>query len=445
MLVTFKNTGMIKEADIRLDGLTMIAGENDTGKSTIAKLLYCIIKTFNRAEEYGKTYIERKIKNLIEDYSDTFRKKPDNAAAEMAKNTFNQIERHAMELLNVADDKNEEKEKIKANISASVNDFMNAIKRISDIEIDIQKMANQILDIIASKQEKDDIYKRSFQSFIISAFSDEIVNKYSRNQKYFVTGKEGKKTIFEISGTHGAADLRLNDKLYFQDATFIESPILLNLSAAITSSRTILDIKGDTKKKVELLGKAYVAQYVKDFILKLTDKKMEGMDSVIIDNIRQIINGNFYYDQIEKEFILERGNKIFKGLSIASGIMLLGSISILYQGGFLNKKTLLIIDEPENHIHPQWLIRLAEVLVKLVKQGIPILLISHSPYLIEAVKLYSDKFLEKGKKTFYLSKKKSNTFVSSISDVSHDLSPIYNILAQPYRKLDRFKAKNILG
>jgi len=35
MLVTFKNTGMIEKADIRLDGLTVIAGENNTGKSTV--------------------------------------------------------------------------------------------------------------------------------------------------------------------------------------------------------------------------------------------------------------------------------------------------------------------------------------------------------------------------------------------------------------------------
>ncbi|MGD2086377.1 MAG: AAA family ATPase [Candidatus Aminicenantes bacterium] len=442
MLVTFKNTGMIKEADIRLDGLTVIAGENDTGKSTIAKLLFCIIKTFNRAEEYGKSTIERKIKNLIEDYYDTFRKKADNAAAEMAKNTFNQIENHAIQLLNIAEDKIEEKEKIKANISNSVNEFMNASKRISDIEIDIQKIADQILDIIASKQEKEDVFKRSFQSFILSAFSDEIVNKYDRNQKYFITGKQGKNIIFEISGTYGTADLRLNDKLYFQDVTFIESPILLNLSAAITSSKTMLDIKGDTKKKVELLEKAYVAQYVKDFILKLTDRKMEGMDSGIIGDIRQIINGNFYYDQIEKEFILERGNKIFKGLSIASGIMLLGSISILYQGGFLNKKTLLIIDEPENHIHPQWLIRLAEVLVKLVKEGIPILLISHSPYLIEAVKLYSDHYLKDSQRAFYLSEKKIDKFESYVSNVTHDISPIFEILAKPFDKLELLQLKD---
>lgn len=56
MLVTFKNTGMIEEANIRFDGLTVIAGENDTGKSTVGKLIFAIIKTFNRYERNARMY-----------------------------------------------------------------------------------------------------------------------------------------------------------------------------------------------------------------------------------------------------------------------------------------------------------------------------------------------------------------------------------------------------
>lgn len=35
---------MVEEADIKLDGLTVIAGENDTGKSTVGKALFCLLK-----------------------------------------------------------------------------------------------------------------------------------------------------------------------------------------------------------------------------------------------------------------------------------------------------------------------------------------------------------------------------------------------------------------
>jgi len=45
MRLYLKNIGMIKEADIKFDGLTVIAGENDTRKSTIVKSLFSLVKT----------------------------------------------------------------------------------------------------------------------------------------------------------------------------------------------------------------------------------------------------------------------------------------------------------------------------------------------------------------------------------------------------------------
>jgi predicted ATPase len=446
MQVSFKNIGMIREAAIRLDGLTVIAGENDTGKSTVGKLIFSIIKTFNPHEEYGKSSIKRKITELIEDYSLTFRKNADDVyVAHLAKEIFPEIEAYALQLLNISDEKIEEKEKIKTDISDSVKALMSASRQISDIEIDLEKMPAHLFNIIESKQEKEVFFNKRFQSYLISVFGDEIVNKYDKSEHYSISGKEGKNTVFEISGTYGTTSLSLHDNLYFQDTTLIESPVLVNLADAILGAKTLLDVEGNSKKKAELLEKPYIPEYVRDFILKLTDRELKGTDTKMIGDIRDIINGNFYYDHIEKNFVLARGNKIFKGLSIASGIMPLGILSILYQGGFLNKRTLLIMDEPENHLHPRWIIHLAEILVKMVKEGIPLLLISHNPYLIEALKLYSDQFLGEKQTAFYLSKRKSNTYVSEINDVTHDLSPIYSLLAEPYRRLDRFKAKKILS
>ena len=39
-----KNIGYIKEANIDISGLTVIAGKNDEGKSTVGKALMAIIK-----------------------------------------------------------------------------------------------------------------------------------------------------------------------------------------------------------------------------------------------------------------------------------------------------------------------------------------------------------------------------------------------------------------
>lgn len=40
MELSIKNIGKIANADIKLNGITVVAGENNTGKSTIGKVLY---------------------------------------------------------------------------------------------------------------------------------------------------------------------------------------------------------------------------------------------------------------------------------------------------------------------------------------------------------------------------------------------------------------------
>ena len=50
MRLHLKHIAKIEEADIRLEGITVLAGENDTGKSTIGKALYSIFNSFWHAE-----------------------------------------------------------------------------------------------------------------------------------------------------------------------------------------------------------------------------------------------------------------------------------------------------------------------------------------------------------------------------------------------------------
>ncbi|HLP45943.1 MAG TPA: hypothetical protein VK469_08355 [Candidatus Kapabacteria bacterium] len=71
MIVKFKNTGLLEEASVRLQGLTVIAGQNDTGKSTIGKLLFSIITTFN--EKDTAVYLKPHIRSIIDDYFFIFR------------------------------------------------------------------------------------------------------------------------------------------------------------------------------------------------------------------------------------------------------------------------------------------------------------------------------------------------------------------------------------
>jgi len=52
---------------------------------------------------------------------------------------------------------------------------------------------------------------------------------------------------------------------------------------------------------------------------------------------------------------------------------------------FIQKKTLVIIEEPEAHLHPDAQRVIARALVKLVNRGVYVLLITHSPYILQQI------------------------------------------------------------
>ena len=69
MKLKIENFAKIKEADIKLDGITVIAGLNDTGKSTVGKVLYSIFNSLNTIDKS----VENERKNDIKSNTTEFR------------------------------------------------------------------------------------------------------------------------------------------------------------------------------------------------------------------------------------------------------------------------------------------------------------------------------------------------------------------------------------
>ena len=65
MEIILKNIGKVKEANIKIDGITVIAGENDTGKSTISKALFTAFNTFYNINDKVELQRKRSIENII--------------------------------------------------------------------------------------------------------------------------------------------------------------------------------------------------------------------------------------------------------------------------------------------------------------------------------------------------------------------------------------------
>lgn len=51
MRIELNNIAAMRRAEVEIDGITVIAGENNTGKSTVSKALWCMFDSFYKYEE----------------------------------------------------------------------------------------------------------------------------------------------------------------------------------------------------------------------------------------------------------------------------------------------------------------------------------------------------------------------------------------------------------
>jgi predicted ATPase len=447
MQVVFNNTGMIKDALIELNGLTVIAGENDTGKSTVGKLLFSIIKTLNYKKNDRALSPVQEIKNRIENYRSSIKNKfndTDKSALELVIPVLEELEGDSIKLAESYGAGKDSEIKMISDTREKINAAESTLKQTYGIKgLNLESVFNEIVDIIEKQKKNPDSLEIVFMRHMSSVFRDGIANIYFLNREFSITGKDDSKTVFELTGSDNSLNIRIDNELYFNDVTFVESPVPLDMADNIRLSKTVNEVGDDLQKKVASLKMSYVPESTKDFILKITDRTSMEEPSIIVDNIKKIIGGNFYYDRNDREFIYMKGGRSFKTLSIASGIKYLGAINLLLQTKFLNNRSLLIIDEPETNVHPKWQIKFAEALVQLVKAGNYILVTSHSPYFIEALKLYADKYLEEKRISFYLSQKDKEMKTVCMDNVTYDISPIFDILSIPFEELEMVQLKDI--
>ena len=368
MKLILKNIGMIKEADIRIDNLAVIAGENDTGKSTVGKVLMAIIKTDVIARtKYFKKKKELKIKNKenkIENLEKYFKNN--------RKYGFNRLR----ELL-----------------------FKDFLRTNSDLyELNEKKHFAQLF---IEKEKHLKVY-------------------FNKNSNEWDFSEDSFGIDYEIP---------------YKDITYIQSPLIWDLQGFFNS---ILQMKSQIEIEEDIKFRFEYPYILWDLYGKFINKKIRNISKFHKDILKiitqDVINGEF----LKKEgniFVFRRKNIDIPLVNVAHGIKSFGILQVLLENGYISRYGILIVDEPEVHLHPKWQLKYAEILVKLAKNDIKILLNTHSPYIIEAIKRYSEKEKLVEKVNFYLA---DNGYIK----YQHTLENIFEKLAIPMRELKRLKMEN---
>jgi predicted ATP-dependent endonuclease of OLD family len=168
--------------------------------------------------------------------------------------------------------------------------------------------------------------------------------------------------------------------------------------------------------------------------------RIKSIDQIFTENVFKgeiIQNEN---NLIKNPFLYKRSDgSEFDLMECATGLKSFAILQILYKNGFLGKDTLLIIDEPEAHLHPQWVVEYARLVVMLNKNlGVNFLIASHHPEMISAIRYISEKEGNQNVVNFYLAEKKKNIYKYDYLDLGLDIEPIFKSFNLAYERLDRY-------
>jgi hypothetical protein len=155
----------------------------------------------------------------------------------------------------------------------------------------------------------------------------------------------------------------------------------------------------------------------------------------------EILNGDtsFNEDDFSAGFKYKRSDgKEFDLQECATGIKSFSVLQLLLKNLFLDEQTLLIIDEPEAHLHPQWIVEYARLLVLLNKRvGVKFFIASHSTDMVSALRYIAEKENRMSALSFYVAEEtKDNMF--SYKFLDKDIEPVFESFNKSFDKLEEY-------
>ncbi len=171
--------------------------------------------------------------------------------------------------------------------------------------------------------------------------------------------------------------------------------------------------------------------------LEMRSECMECIDptgeiaSIIGGGLRRQDNGDYVWSP-------DRGGN-YPLTATAAGVKWFGLWQALGKAGALHSGRFIIIDEPENHLHPRWQVECARLLVTLASRGLSLMVTSHSPYFIEGVEVWSRRLRQPVDwRRAWRDEDTGAAFIDQMAQ--EELGQMYEDLAAAYDRLERLRA-----
>lgn len=169
------------------------------------------------------------------------------------------------------------------------------------------------------------------------------------------------------------------------------------------------------------------------------DVEISEETNVILEMLRNEMNGQAeYYVKEGIKFKDKNWSIPFFAQNVSTGLKAMAFLEYAIRVGAIQKNDVLILDEPEINLHPEWQVIYARALVLLQKiYNLTLLITSHSPYFIRAIECLSEKYNIMSKLNVYLVEKSSTNQgkIWNVMESEYGMTELYERLSAPFDSL----------
>lgn len=429
----------IGKADIAINGITVLAGVNGSGKSTLARWLYYIVNIpyiydTNRFEEY-----QQNLSNEIRQYA--------TAKKEFAESNdeVDMLDKAKKSILDIKYNGIETADEVLSIYITATKQFCeelkkalptmspNALTRISNY---LQIESNESDDILIERFLEERTKKGSSEkeAFLLAIKKRPIEKFFEKTRKTYHETDRPNSISFQEDGVEIITDKKIGSLLGLDDAIYIDTPMALSVTDStnhfwnellfmLKNQDEIIDISRESKNTM-----VNTLQLLKRITLITGGEVIEKKD---------------VFGQKELFYTRKSDNLTIKLENAATGIKTFAYIEQLLRKGYLTNRAVLIIDEPEAHLHPQWIVEFARLLVLLNKEiGLKIMVASHDPDMVSAIRFVAEAEGVLERTNFYLAEQDGESQTYTYKDLGKDIEPIFASFNKSFELIEKYGVDN---
>ncbi len=378
-----KNFGPIDEATIQVGQFTVFAGPNNTGKTFVAKMLYSIFSAMraNHALVFFDVMARRIESNLqlLEQRGGVVEERP-LSAIRRGLQKIESILRGAFPSYPLQN----ELDKLRAVQPA----LMTEVK-----EIKVHSETSAFLSV----QTYIGILEEHFRNVELAIdfgwhleFIQNVHGNFQASDLSTLKGDGDSPLYFNVEGvvefrqTEESFEFTLSPLMIqhvqsFPEAFYLESPLYWKLKSALESIRL------DSRSPFRALNG--VPDYFYDMAVALRRKRIEHPFAEIHESLHDAIGGRISLSEAgDLEF--QQNDKSIPLFLTSAGVANMGMLALLIERGALERGSFLVIDEPESNLHPAWQVEMAAFLFELARQGVNVVISTHSMTILKWLEVH---------------------------------------------------------